>query len=66
MNEDDSPQNALECHDECHISNGMLVDSYLRFLFLWQTMFRLSDVALGILLAFFAMMVQIFGKNFSR
>ena len=27
-------------------------------------MFRLSDVVLGILLAFFAMMVQIFGKTF--
>ena len=32
MNEDDSPQNALECHDESHVSNGMLVESY-RFSF---------------------------------
>ena len=64
LNEDDSPQSILECHDESQVSNGMLVETYLRFLFLWQSIFRISDVGIGILLNFFAVMIQILGKTF--
>lgn len=64
LNENDSPQDVLECHDQSNASNAILIESYLRFLFLWQSIFRLSDVGLGILLTFFAVMVHIFGNTF--
>lgn len=42
-----------------------LVIAYVKFLFLWQIMFHLSDVGLGILLSFFATLVAIMGRIFN-
>ena len=47
------------------IPHQMLVFSYLKFLFLWQAMFRLSDAGLGIFLSFFATLLGILSRVLS-
>ena len=39
-----------------------LIETYLRFLLLWQAMFRISDVGLGVLLSFFAALMLIMAR----
>ena len=41
-----------------------LVRTYLRFLFLWQALFRVSDVGISMLLSLITMFISIFGKAF--
>ena len=38
-----------------------MIESYLMFLFLWQSVFRVSDVGLGVVLSFIAMFVMLLG-----
>lgn len=41
-----------------------LIRAYLIFLFTWQSVFRLSDVGVGILLSFVAVLLLLLGKTF--
>ena len=41
-----------------------LVEAYLVFIFMWQNIFRVSDVGIGVLLSFIAVLVLLLGKAF--
>lgn len=43
----------------------LLVEAYVKFLLLWQAVFRVSDVGIGVLLSFFATFVSLVGRLFS-
>ena len=54
LNPDDSPQlDGMNIQEQETMPLPALVTSYLKFLFLWQIIFHLSDVGLGSLLAIF-------------
>ena len=38
-----------------------MIEAYLMFMFLWQSVFRVSDVGLGVFLSFIAMFVMLLG-----
>ena len=63
MNEDEPPEVENRCENES-IPRARLIGSYLRFLFLWQTLFHLSDVGLSVLLSFFATLLLIIARVF--
>lgn len=42
---------------------SFLIEAYLIFLFMWQTVFRLSDVRMGVLLSFISVFLLIVGKK---
>ena len=67
LNSDDSPQlDGMDIQEKQETTPlPALVTSYLKFLFLWQTLFHLSDVGLGCLLAFIATFLGIVGRVLS-
>ena len=63
MDDDESPEISMKCGSES-VPRAKLMEAYLRFILLWQTMFRLSDVGLGVLLAFLATLMRILASTF--
>ena len=61
--EDESPELDLQ-QDADAVQHESIVMAYLKFLFSWQMMFRLSDVGLGVLLSFFSTLLSIVGRVF--
>ena len=53
----DLPPQPQNCHHK-------LVEAYLVFIFMWQNIFRVSDVGIGVLLSFVAVLVLLLGKAF--
>ena len=66
LNEDDFPDDDISTpmDQPPQTSHHKLVEAYLVFLFMWQTVFRVSDVGIGVLLAFVALFVVLLGKTF--
>ena len=66
LNEDDFPDDDISTpmDQPSQTSHHKLVEAYLIFLFMWQTVFRVSDVGIGVLLAFVALFVLLLGKTF--
>lgn len=62
LDDDNSPESDIKPGNET-VPRSMLNEAYLRFLFLWQTIFRLSDVGLGVLLSFIAMWLHILART---
>lgn len=66
LNEDGFPDDdiAMPADEQpCH-SRPKLIEAYLTFLFMWQNIFRVSDVGMGVLLSFIALFVLLLGKSF--
>ena len=61
--ENESPELDLQ-QDADAVQHESIVMAYLKFLFSWQMMFRLSDVGLGVLLSFFSTLLSIIGRVF--
>lgn len=63
LNEDDFPDDDISTSMDQppQTSHHKLVEAYLVFLFMWQTVFRVSDVGIGVLLALVALLL---GKTF--
>ena len=53
----DLPPQPQNCHHK-------LVEAYLVFIFMWQNIFRVLDVGIGVLLSFIAVLVLLLGKAF--
>ena len=66
MNEDGFPDDDISTptDEQPRNSHHKLIEAYLTFLFMWQNLFRVSDVGMGVLLSFIALFVLLLGKSF--
>lgn len=67
--DDDQPDSDLALQtaagENNHYPHNNLIKAYLIFLFTWQSIFRLSDVGMGVILSFVAVFLLFLGKTFA-